>query len=84
MSTRIGVLTLLMAVFLLSSTSADAQSCNPAAVSYIVRDEQGSVIGGEELKRLAAKELWHLAGDAGGLADEELLHRRHPLHHAEA
>jgi hypothetical protein len=36
----------------LTATSAHAQSCNPAAVNYIVRDEQGSAIGGDELKAL--------------------------------
>jgi hypothetical protein len=41
-----------IALFLLTSISANAQSCNPAAVSYIVRDEKGSVVGGEELKTL--------------------------------
>lgn len=63
MNTRIGVLTLLMAVFLLTSISADAQSCNPAVVSYIVRDEQGSVIGGEELKTLQ-QQLPKIIGNA--------------------
>jgi hypothetical protein len=52
MNIRIGVPALLMAVFLLTSTSANAQSCNPAAVSYIVRNEQGRVVSGEELKVL--------------------------------
>ncbi|HJP94061.1 MAG TPA: hypothetical protein VJ875_19030 [Pyrinomonadaceae bacterium] len=52
MNIRLGVLAILMGLFLLTSTSANAQSCNPAAVSYIVRDEQGSIIGGEELKAL--------------------------------
>ena len=52
MNIRIGVLAFLMALLLLASMSASAQSCNPAAVSYIVRDEQGSVISGEELKAL--------------------------------
>jgi len=52
MKIRIGVLALLTGLFLLTATSANAQSCNPAAVSYIVRDEQGRVIGGEELKTL--------------------------------
>lgn len=52
MNIKIEVFTLLMALFLLASSSANAQSCNPAVVDYIVRDEQGSVIGGEELKTL--------------------------------
>jgi hypothetical protein len=49
MNMKIGVLALLL---LLTAASADAQSCNPAAVSYIVRDEQGRVVGAEELKTL--------------------------------
>ena len=52
MNIRIGVLAFLTALLLLASMSANAQSCNPAAVSYIVRDEKGSVIAGEELKAL--------------------------------
>src|SRR5689334_8196362 len=48
---RIGVLSLFVALFFVAA-SANAQSCNPAAVSYIVRDEHGSVVGGEELKTL--------------------------------
>lgn len=41
-----------IALLLLTAAAANAQSCNPAVVSYIVRDEKGSVIGGEELKTL--------------------------------
>ena len=52
MNIRLGVLTLLVGLFLLTAIAANAQSCNPAAVTYIVRDEKGTVIGGEELKTL--------------------------------
>jgi hypothetical protein len=52
MNIRLAVPALFVGLFLLTVTSANAQSCNPAAVSYIVRDEQGSVIAGEELKTL--------------------------------
>ena len=52
MNIKLGALVLLTGLFLLTSASAKAQSCNPAAVNYIVRDEKGSVIGGEELKAL--------------------------------
>jgi hypothetical protein len=52
MNNRLAMLALLLGPFLLTLTTAKAQSCNPAAVSYIVRDEQGSVIGGEGLKTL--------------------------------
>jgi len=52
MNIRLGLLALLVGLFLLTSTAAKAQSCNPAVVSYIVRDEKGNVVGGEELKTL--------------------------------
>lgn len=52
MNIRIAVLTFSTLLLLLASNSAKAQSCNPAVVNYIVRDEQGTVIGGEELKAL--------------------------------
>jgi hypothetical protein len=39
-----------LAVVLLLWTSAQAQSCNPAVVNYIVRDAKGVVVTGEELK----------------------------------
>ena len=52
MKIRIATVALPMALLLLASTYANAQSCNPAVVNYIVRDEQGSVIGGDELKAL--------------------------------
>lgn len=50
MNIRLGLLALLVALFF--STAANAQSCNPAAVSYIVRDEKGNVLVAEELKSL--------------------------------
>jgi hypothetical protein len=40
---------ILAGLLLLPWTSARAQSCNPAVVHYIVRDEKGAVIKGEEL-----------------------------------
>jgi hypothetical protein len=52
MKIRIGLLAFLTGAFLLAASSANAQSCNPAVVDYIVRDEQGTPIGGEELKAL--------------------------------
>ena len=52
MNIRFGVPALLLALFFLTTTSANAQSCNPAVVNYIVRDEKGTVIGGDELKAL--------------------------------
>ena len=52
MNLRLGVVAILVGLFLLISISANAQSCNPAVVNYIVRDEQGTVIGGDELKTL--------------------------------
>jgi hypothetical protein len=52
MNIRLGAAALLVTLIFLISTSANAQSCNPAVVNYIVRDEKGIVIGGEELKNL--------------------------------
>lgn len=52
MKIRIAVLAFSTALLLSASISANAQSCNPAVVNYIVRDEQGAVIGGDELKAL--------------------------------
>src|SRR5690242_5223480 len=52
MKIRIAVLAFSTAPLLLGSISANAQSCNPAVVNYIVRDEQGAVIAGDELKAL--------------------------------
>jgi len=47
---RIKVLGILLGLLFLPLTSANAQFCNPAVVDYIVRDGNGTVISGEELK----------------------------------
>jgi hypothetical protein len=44
------LVTLAVGLLLLTWTPAQAQSCNPAVVHYIVRDEKGAVVTGEELK----------------------------------
>jgi hypothetical protein len=44
------LVTLAVGLVLLPWTSAQAQSCNPAVVHYIMRDEKGVVVKGEELK----------------------------------
>lgn len=44
------LVTLAVGLVLLPWTPAQAQSCNPAVVHYIVRDEKGVVVKGEELK----------------------------------
>src|ERR1051325_157517 len=49
---NITIRSLFIALSLLTATAAHAQSCNPAAVSYIVRDERGSVLSADELKTL--------------------------------
>ena len=49
-------------VFLLG-TPAQAQSCNPAVVHYIMRDEKGVVVKGEELKSVH-QQLPETIGDA--------------------
>lgn len=63
MNIKLGVLALLAGLFLLTSTTASAQSCNPAAVSYIVRDEKGNVLSEAELKALQ-QQLPKTIGDA--------------------
>ena len=52
MNTKIEVLGILLGLLLVPLTSVSAQSCNPAAVDYIVRDEKGNVLNGEELKTI--------------------------------
>lgn len=69
MHIRIAVLALFTGLLLSTVTSANAQSCNPAAVSYIVRDEQGSVIGGEELTKLQ-QQLPKVIGNADTFVGE--------------
>jgi len=66
MNIRIAGLALLI---LLTSASANAQSCNPAVVSYIVRDEKGTVIGGEDLRALQ-QQLPKVIGNADTFVDE--------------
>src|SRR6266487_1815683 len=55
------VFTILLLVFL--ATGVEPQSCNPAVVSYIVRDEKGSVLNETELQTLYAQ-LPKKIGDA--------------------
>jgi len=69
MSVKFAVVSVFAGLFLLTSTSARAQSCNPAAVSYIVRDEQGTVVGGEELKTLQ-QQLPKVVGNADTFVGE--------------
>lgn len=44
------LVTLAVGLMLFTWTPAQAQSCNPAVVHYIMRDEKGAVITGDELK----------------------------------
>jgi hypothetical protein len=69
MRIKIGVLAILAGLFFFPATSASAQFCNPAAVRYIVRDEQGSVISGEELTTLH-QQLPKKIGNADTSVDE--------------
>jgi hypothetical protein len=43
---------ILFGLLLLPLTSVSAQYCNPAVVDYIVRDQNGNVIGADELKTI--------------------------------
>jgi hypothetical protein len=52
MNHKIAVLGILMGLLFLPLTPVRAQSCNPAVVDYIVRDAQGKVLSGEELKTI--------------------------------
>ena len=52
MNAKIEVLVILLGLLFLPLMSVSAQSCNPAAVNYIVRDEKGNALSGEELKSI--------------------------------
>lgn len=52
MKNGIGVLGMLLGMLFVPLMSTSAQSCNPAVVDYIVRDENGNVLAAEELKTL--------------------------------
>lgn len=49
---------------------AQAQSCNPAVVSYLVRDEKGELMSAENLKTLAAGFLEEKVGNSLVYVDE--------------
>ena len=69
MNHSIGVLGVLFGLLFLPLTSVSAQSCNPAVVDYIVRDESGNVLSGEELKTIH-QVLPKTIGDADTAVDE--------------
>lgn len=69
MNNSIGVLGISFALLLLPLTYVSAQSCNPAVVDYIVRDESGNVLSGEELKTIH-QVLPRTIGDADTTVDE--------------
>jgi len=52
MKNKIEVLGILLGLLFLPLTSAIGQSCNPAVVNYMVRDETGNVLNGEDLKTI--------------------------------
>lgn len=52
MKTKFRVLPLLVGLLFLPLTWVSAQSCNPAVVDYIVRDENGNVLSEAELKTI--------------------------------
>jgi len=52
MKAKIEVLVALFGLLFLPLMSVRAQSCNPAVVDYIVRDEKGNVLSREELKTI--------------------------------
>ena len=64
--------TILLLVFL--ATGVEPQSCNPAVVSYVVRDEKGSVLNATELQTLYAqlpKKIGDAALEAGQVSVAE-------------
>lgn len=63
---------LAVALLLISAGSVDAQYCNPAVVSVIVRDEKGAVLTEDDVKALAAT-LPQQIGDAEVRASETRL-----------
>jgi hypothetical protein len=69
MNNKIAVLGILMGLLFLPLMSVSAQSCNPAVVDYIVRDEKGNVLSGEELKTIQQK-LPETIGNAGTAVSE--------------
>ena len=56
------LLFLLLSIFLVVK-AANAQSCNPASVDYLVRDEKGQLLNRDQLNSVLA-ELPKLIGDA--------------------
>jgi hypothetical protein len=69
MNAKIEVLGILLGLLFFPLTSVNAQSCNPAVVDYIVRDEKGNVLSGEELKTLH-QQLPETIGNAGPAVSE--------------
>jgi hypothetical protein len=69
MNNKIEVLGILLGLLFLPLTSVSAQYCNPAVVDYIVRDEKGKVIRGEELKTIH-QQLAETIGNAGPAVGE--------------
>ena len=63
MKNKTRVLGVLLGLLFLPLTSASAQSCNPAVVNYVVRDENGNVLNGEDLK-LIHQQLPKTVGNA--------------------
>jgi len=52
MKNKFVVLGIFLGLLFVPLTAVCAQSCNPAVVDYIVRDEKGNVLSGEELKTI--------------------------------
>ena len=69
MKNKIGILGVLLGLLLLPLVSVSAQSCNPAVVDYIVRDEKGNVLNKEELKTIH-QQLPKTIGNADTAVDE--------------
>jgi len=58
------MLNICLLAILLATSSSSSQSCNPAVVDYIVRDERGAVLSAADLQSVSAL-LPKTIGDAG-------------------
>ena len=69
MNKGIALLGIGLGLFFLPLASVSAQSCNPAVVDYIVRDEKGNVLSREELQAIH-QQLPKTIGDGNTAVDE--------------
>ena len=71
----------LFVLLMMTAITAHAQYCNPAAVSYLVRDENGSLVQGSELNGIIEKlpktiDESAVASDRVSFSDEQHFYRQ--------